>query len=234
MCEADWALIAKFTKILLSAPPLATTVALIIIFLFKSEIKNLINRVRKAAGMEFNDPQADGVQNEPREAFGEHDQTTSDTANKVGIAQPQGMSATISAGAVNVHIQEPFTSPVIYLDQAIEYDVSFLHSLNDQLRFERIFSRIYGTQIELLIFLMNKDSKSINSLEASLYYGRHLSLTDRRKYTQADYLEFLIKNNLISSSGKNAFEVYKATSETEYFLQYIAWQYPNNWKAKPY
>ena len=57
MCELDWDLVLEFTKIILTAPPMAAATATLIVLLFRKEIAAKIRDLIEAPGTKFLAPQ---------------------------------------------------------------------------------------------------------------------------------------------------------------------------------
>jgi len=106
--------------------------------------------------------------------------------------------------------------------------------ISRNLRFEKIFNIIYGTQINLLTHLSTKGKSGDKYINLAFYYHDYIS---RSKFYSAkieDYFGFLGSIQMIKFFGEGNDVSVRITPEGINFLSYIKKEYPAIFNYKPF
>ena len=207
-------------KILLSWPPIALVMLIIIIFNFKDQLVSLLGRVEsgKIFGNEFKAAplnQLNEVSHIEKDSLLAKAESVDIAANKTDDLKNKNNSnvSDVNNPAIEYIVNHPY-------DTLIEYQ-RVLRSLN----FEILLNRIFGTQIKLLELLALEPTISFTPIQLYHFYQEHQKLIGSNDYQVRDYFNFLIQFNAISVSGTDNNHSFKITEHGIEFLSYIKSNY---------
>ena len=113
------------------------------------------------------------------------------------------------------------------MDDPYSYVAEFKR-ISVSLNYERIFQRIYGSQIKLLQFLAALEN-SVKEFVLAQSYAEHISLAENSNLTLVEYINFLKDSGLLIETGKDHYRINQYGKD---FLTYIVEQYPYTWNGK--
>ncbi|RVU42848.1 hypothetical protein [Rubrivivax rivuli] len=99
---------------------------------------------------------------------------------------------------------------------------------------ERLFTRIYGTQITMLEYLKSNADVPTKLSALTQFHDEHQQRASSTEYQLRDYLGFLVSFGVVSQSGPSDSHEYKITENGIQFLSYIKANYPTNWNQRAY
>lgn len=231
MCTIDWQMLLEYIKVFLSWPPIALAITVLFITRFRGAIDDFLKRLIEGNifGQAFKavpPPQQSG--------------STGATEDRLALAAEAAPPTPPPAGQVLDHLPpelagDPLApAAVAYVrsnpaQTVIEYK-RVLFAYNS----ERLFMRIYGTQIALLEFLtLRSDTPAPLSLLAQ-FHDEHQQKAGSTEYQLRDYVNFLVGFGVVAVFGQeNAYE-YKITQHGVEFLSYIKANYPANWNQRAF
>lgn len=230
MCEIDWQTLLEYLKVLLSWPPIALVIASLFIARFKGAIDDLLSRLVegnilgqafKAIPPPLQQANATGVQ-EDRLALA----AEAVPDNAAGHAEEQ-VPAELAGdpGAVQA-IAYVKANPA---HTVIEYK-KLLFAYNS----ERLFIRIYGTQIALLEFLASRPDDPAPLTLLARFHDQHQQKAGSTDYQLRDYVNFLVSFGVINVTGPENSYLYTITQHGVEFLSYIKSNYPANWNDRAF
>lgn len=232
MCTIDWAMLLEYLKVVLSWPPIAFLIALLVLGRFRSAIDDFLKRLVEGNifGQVFKavPPSQQAV---PSGA----------TENRLAVAAevaPAPNNAAVQEVAENLPPElagDPHAPAAVAYVRAnpaqtvIEYKrVLFAYNA------ERLFIRIYGTQVALLEYLASKPGDTVPLAELVKFHEEHQQKAGSTDYQLREYVSFLVGFGVVAVSGvENAFE-YRITQHGVEFLSYIKANYPTNWNQRGY
>ncbi len=100
--------------------------------------------------------------------------------------------------------------------------------------FERGYNLIFGTQLDLLEYLIGKGSEGENYVNLTSFHNEFLKRSKTQTYQFADYLGFLRDMNFVEYVGEGADLSLRISPYGVDFLSYIKGQYPSAYKFKPF
>jgi len=124
-------------------------------------------------------------------------------------------------------------------DRAIEYMKKFpeeafkeyVHTYNAYF-FERTFNIIFGSQIDLLEYLADKEDKSEKSINLYTFYNSFMIKTIPPRVIFDQYLDFLESCKFIKIIIRENEKIVEITPHGLNFLSYIKSQYPTMYKHR--
>ena len=126
-------------------------------------------------------------------------------------------------------------------DRAIEYmkkypEEAFKEYVNtyNAYFFERTFNIIFGSQIDLLEYLADKEDKSEKSINLYTFYNSFVIRTIPPRVTFDQYLDFLESCKFIKIIIRENEKIVETTSYGLNFLSYIQSQYPVRYKNRAF
>ena len=225
--EFFWSTYIDILKIILSWPPIALVMLIIIIFLFKDQISSLLGRVTggKILGNEFvvaPSSQIDTSTRIEKDTLSANAQRNeSDTANtKSEHTNAQSTQASSDNPAINYILSHPH-------ETLIEYQRVLRH-----LNFEILFNRIFGTQISLLDFLSTNPTKTYSAPQLYHFYQNHQRLAASHDYQIRDYFNFLVTFQVIKVDVTENEHYFSITDFGLEFLSYIKANYKGSWNLR--
>lgn len=232
MCDVDWQLVLEYLKVFLSWPPIALLIAIVFVARFRSAIDDFLKRLVEGNvfGQVFKAVPPSQKADPPGAA-----------ENRLAVAAEAAplAAAVVDQGAGERLPPELAGDPlapaaVAYVrnnpaQTVIEYKrVLFAYNA------ERLFTRIYGTQIALLEYLAGKQGVAVPLAELAKFHEEHQQKSGRTDYQIRDYINFLASFGVVATSGKeNAFE-YRITQHGVEFLSYLKANYPADWNQRAF
>jgi len=226
-------MLLSFVKVVLSWPPIALVIAILLTFTFRKAIEDFLKRLVSARimGNEFNAPHRE--QQQESKGVGE------DLFAKAVEAQP-----TVAADSVAPQHPQPPLPPELANDPqgiaAVDYarknpiqTVIEYRRINSLYRAEWLMNRIYGTQISLLEQLADNPDAPVQMSQISWHYAKHQLIANNTSYQIKDYLGFLITSGVLAVSGPQDASLYKITQFGLEFLSYIKATF-SNWNQRSF
>ena len=99
---------------------------------------------------------------------------------------------------------------------------------------ERLFNRIYGTQIALLTRLSIHPEQSVKLSQLVEFHETHQTISGRTDYQIRDYIQFLISFGVVSRAGALDDSDFRITQQGIQFLSYIKANYPTLWNQRTF
>ncbi len=227
MCSVNWNLLLEYLKVFLSWPPVALLVAFLFIARFKSAIDDFLKRL--VEGNIFGQAFKAVPPSQKADTAGVAENRLAAAADAAPLAENQNLPAQLPPELVG----DPAAPAAVAYIRAnpaqtlVEYK-RVLFSYNA----ERLFTRIFGTQIALLEYLSFKSGVAVPLAELGKFHEEHLQRSGRNDYQIRDYINFLTNFGVIAASGaENAFE-YRITQHGVEFLSYIKANYPADWNQR--
>lgn len=232
MCAIDWAMVLEFAKVVLSWPPIAFLIALLVLGKFRAAIDDFLKRLVQGNifGQEFRavPPSQQAVpsgatENRLAVAAEVTPATDSATVEETPESLPPELAGDPLAPAAVAYVKANPAQTVI------EYK-RVLFAYNS----ERLFRRIYGTQVALLEYLASRGEASVPLSELAKFHEEHQQKSGTTDYQLRDYVNFLVGFGVVGFSGiENAYE-YRITQHGVEFLSYIKANYPTHWNQLSY
>lgn len=232
MCAIDWQMLLEYIKVILSWPPIALAIVILFISRFRGAIDDFLKRLVEGNifGQAFKAVP-------PLQQIG----AAGATEDRLALAVEASPQATVDKTDQNLEQLPPelagdplAPSAVAYVQAnpaqtVIEYKrVLFAYNA------ERLFMRIYGTQIALLEFLAGRPDAPASLSLLAQFHDEHQKKAGTTEYQLRDYVNFLVGFGVVDVIGpENAYE-YKITQHGVEFLSYIKANYPANWNQRAY
>lgn len=220
VCALDWVLLLEYIKAFLSWPPMALVIAILFITRFRDAINDLLGRVveGKILGQEIkaaHPKQTAAVVEDmlAKASVGQVPASTPPTLPPELIGDPN------APAAIEWVKNNPTETVVEYKKLMLSYGS------------ERLFNRIYGTQIELLKFLAHSETP-VHLKQLATFHEEHQTKAGSAEYFIKDYVGFLLAFGVIKCEGEENSQVYSITNHGVEFLSYIKKHYPQN--QRPY
>lgn len=232
MCTIDWAMLLEYLKVLLSWPPVAFLIALLFVARFRGAIDDFLKRLVEGNifGQVFKAvPPAQqsipaGATEDRLAVAAEAAPQVSAAAVQVAVGQlpPELAGDPLAPAAVAYARSNPAQTVIEYKRVLFAYNA------------ERLFVRIYGTQIALLEYLTLKGGASVPLAELTQFHDEHQKKSGSGEYQLREYVNFLVGFGVIAVSGpENSYE-YRITQHGAEFLSYIKANYPAYWNQRAY
>lgn len=224
-------MLLEYIKVLLSWPPIALVIAVLFIARFRGAIDDFLKRLVEGNifGQAFKavpPPQQSGSAGakEDRLALAaEAVPPTPAPAGQVPDQLPPQLAGDPLAPAAVAYVRN---NPA---ETVIEYK-RVLFAYNS----ERLFMRIYGTQVVLLEFLaLRPETPSPMSVLAQ-FHDEHQQKAGSTEYQLRDYVNFLVGFGVVAVFGQESAYEYKITQHGVEFLSYIKANYPANWNQRAF
>jgi hypothetical protein len=230
MCLLNWELLLEYLKVLFSWPPTALIFALIFIFVFRRAIHDFLARVSEGnlfgqtfkAGPPTQQPSDPGA-TEGRLALAAEAHPQPSEAQQPQEPLPPELANDPLAPAAITYVRNNAAQTVI------EYK-RLLFSYNS----ERLFNRIYGTQIALLEFLASHPDEPVSLVRLVQFHQEHQHKAGSVEYQLRDYVNFLVSFRVVSVSGPDHAQEYKITQHGLEFLSYIKANYTPIWNQRAF
>jgi len=221
----------EYVKVLLSWPPIALVIACILISKFRSAIDDFLKRLVqgnifgqefKAVPPEKQSGSAGATEDGLVKAAEASAHAPLPQPNQVEQLPPELAGDPVAPAAVAYVRNNPAQTVLEYKRVLFSYNA------------EKLFARIYGTQIELLEFLAARPEEPAPLTLLVRFHEEHQQKAGSTDYPLRDYVAFLVNFGVIAVAGpENAFE-YKVTQHGVEFLSYIKTNYPHNWNKRAY
>lgn len=207
MCEINWVLLLDYVKVLLSWPVIALVTLLVFISRFKVAIDDLLGRLVEGNIL------GQGFKAIPPQQANMH--SIQDDPLPLELAgEPDAAQAIAWVRSNPAQI-------------VIEYKKLFFYYNS-----ERLFTRIYGTQVALLEFLASRPDEPASLPLLAKFHVLHQQKVGSTAYQLRDYINFLVSYGVISVSGEDGSHTYVITKYGVEFLSYIKSNYPMNWNER--
>lgn len=185
---------------------------------FDSEMKNFITRIKgvKGAGVEVNASLDQDISKEPMEL-----PDLKEKSNQENIEGSSGQINENTEGSGSFsELSKVEKDKINETAESLAKDIK-IEFLEKSLDNERVYGRIYGSQIELLEMLRSNVG-GIAFQEISAFYDEKKKIFPvLSTYTIGNYLKFLESNGLVKSSSENDKYSYAITTKGIDFLSYI-------------
>ncbi|MEO7622003.1 MAG: hypothetical protein ABIS30_02960 [Gallionella sp.] len=232
MCTIDWQMLLEYVKVLFSWPPIALVIAILFISRFRGAIDDFLKRVVEGnifgqvfkAVPPLQQTGAPGAtENRLAMAAEASPQATEAQAQDTPDHLPPELAGDPLAPAAVGYVRNNPAQTVI------EYK-RLLFAYNS----ERLFMRIYGTQVALLEYLASQPEASASLARLAQFHEEHQQKAGSTEYQLRDYVNFLVGYGVVAVSGpENAYE-YRITQHGVEFLSYIKANYPPNWNQRAF
>ncbi|NQE47593.1 hypothetical protein [Herbaspirillum rubrisubalbicans] len=236
MGDINWVLLLDYLRVVLSWPPMALIIALVAMFKFKSAIDDLLKRIigGKFLGQE--------IQVAPPQVAPQGSVTAPDNLVPTQLADAPVSDATAS-GVPHLSGEEPLP-PELANDPRARAAISWVRAnpvqtvieykkVSAELSSERLFMRIFGTQISLLAFLASRNGEPVSALVLSIYHGEYQRLSGNAEYPFERYMDFLVGAGALEKI-EGDIPQYRVTQFGVDFLGYIKAQYPLAWTQRAF
>lgn len=229
MCAVDWQMLLEYVKVFLSWPPILLVVAYLLISKFRAAIDDFLKRLVEG-----------NIFGQIFKAAPPRQQSSDATVRD----DPLARAAEAAPQTVGLETKEPMPPELAGDPQAIAA-VAFVQSHPAQTvvqyrkilfayNSERLFARIYGTQIELLEFLASRQGAPVPLSMLKPFHDEHQKKSGSTEYQIRDYVNFLVGFGVVAVSGpENEFE-YAITQHGVEFLSYIKASYPEHWLQRAF
>jgi hypothetical protein len=232
MCTIDWALLLEYLKVALSWPPIAFLISLLVLGRFRSAIDdflkrlvegNIFGQVFKAVPPSQQAVPSGATENRLAVAAEVAPAANNAAAQEAAEHLPPELAGDSLAPAAVAYVK---ANPA---ETVIEYKrVLFAYNA------ERLFIRIYGTQVALLEYLASKGATPVPLPDLAKFHEEHQQKSGTTEYQLRDYVNFLVGFGVVAVSGvENDYE-YRITQHGVEFLSYIKANYPTNWNQRAY
>lgn len=232
MCAINWQMLLEYIKVFLSWPPIALAIAILFISRFRGAIDDFLKRLVEGTifGQAFKavpPPQQSGSSGatEDRLALAAEAAPQPIHAQTDGVPDqlPPELAGDPQASSAVAYVRSNPAQTVI------EYK-RILFAYNS----ERLFIRIYGTQIELLEFLASRPDTPALLSHLAKFHDEHQQKAGSTEYQLRDYVNFLVGFGVAAVSGQETAHEYKITQHGVEFLSYIKANYPVNWNQRAF
>lgn len=213
-------LILRYIEVFLRWPPIVLALGLSAIFLFKKPISNVLSRVTTAGGYGF----------------------MINATSSQGRVEPAKIPE--SPELVNaIEQQKPELKKDLPLipDEAIQYVKNnpevvieeYLRVFNGY-RYERALNLIYGTQMDILTFLISKGTDGEAYTNLAIFYEEFRKRAPEANYQMPDYIRFLQNLGFIEYFGAEPNLRVRITPSGLGFLSYVRNEYPAVYDKRPF
>lgn len=227
MCEINWQVLLEYIKVAFSWPPIALVIAILFISRFRGAIDDFLKRLIEG-----------NIFGQAFKAAPPVQQTVSsgETEDRLAAAAEANPEANVAQDQLPPELAGDPMAPVAVAyvrnnpaQTVIEYKrVLFAYNA------ERLFARIYGTQVALLEFLASRPEVPVPLTLLTQFHVEYQQKAGGTEYQLRDYVNFLVGFGVIAVSGpENSYE-YKITQHGVEFLSYIKANYPTNWNQRAF
>lgn len=231
MCVLNWELLLEYLKVLFSWPPIALVIAIIFVSRFRGAIDDFLNRVIEGniLGQAFKAVP-------PRQQPG----GTAATEDRLAIAaeahpQPTNVAQQVTEPLPTELANDPLAPAAIaYVKSNPAQTVIEYKRLLFNLNAERLFNRIYGTQIAMLEFLASQADKTASLMRLAQFHEEYLRKAGSPDYQVRDYVNFLVGYGVVAISGPEHAQEYKITQHGVEFISYIKANYAATWNQRAF
>jgi hypothetical protein len=244
MCEVDWAMVLEYLKVFFSWPPVLALLLTFFILLFKRQIDIFISRITELKFPGGSATLKDKEQQQEAASSPEAIFPGPDSALAPITGQGSNTVAMVGGDAIN----RSYSNRVKALFPAVQPEpiIEWMHlnpgpSFEDyvdkifQLTCERTFNMIFGTQVQVLIFLTNPTLDGpIPAAPLVPLFEQHRKLIGTSDRPFSEFIGFLLTRDLIKNVGPEDGPLYQITGAGREFLAHIKQYYPFLWNTKVY
>jgi hypothetical protein len=238
MCETDWALILEYLKVFMSWPPMAVIITLLLIIHFRGSIDDFIKRMVRGDifGQKFEaaPPQPQNFELESGTESLSEKVTEEPASSPQASSQPPSQEQAPEELPLELRGDPSAETAIEYVKKNPIQTVIDYKRLMSSYNSERLFGRIFGTQISLLTHLANYPEAWFSLPQLVYFHGEHQRLTGRTEYQLPDYINFLVNSGVLVASGPPSANHYKISQSGVEFLSYIKANYPHEWDKRLY
>ncbi|MBO9535214.1 hypothetical protein [Herbaspirillum sp.] len=236
-------MLLEYLKVVFSWPPMAVVITLFAVFKFKAAIDDLLSRIvsGKILGQEIH---AAPPKDAPQGSVNAPDVLVPPVPDFVA---PVGVGVALrDEPAVNEPhppAEEPLPPELVndpHARAAIAYvrenpaqTVIEYKKVMTALSSERLYVRIFGTQISVLVFLSSRNGGPVSAPALSAYHEEYQRLSDNMEYSFESYMDFLVGAGAVEKV-EAAVPQYRMTPFGVEFLAYIRAQYPIAWMQRAF
>lgn len=232
MCNANWELILEYLKVLFSWPPMAVVLCVLLVTIFRAAIENLIKRLTEGDifGQKFKAVPPQALDVDLSSGIEQLSEKAVETDSQAGSSQgpaPEELPVELrgdpnAATAIEYVKKNPVQMVVDYKRLTTAYNN------------ERLFGRLWGSQIRLLEHLAKYPDGWFTLPQLGFFHAEHQRLVGRTDYQLAPFVDFLVSAGVLEVSGTAGAHHYKITQAGVEFLSYIKAYYPNDWDKRNY
>lgn len=223
----DWKITLQYVKVFLNWPAITCVIVLTLIYKFQNGISNWLSKIGNMKGNVFGQEFEFSVLQTTQQIEQSTEITFSNTASLTDLKFEHLPDHLKKLPNIRDDIEWVRNHPITAIKD--------LNRLTDNVNFERTNSRIYGSQIRLLVFLSNyPDMWHKISYLIGEAYKNHAKLYGNPNYGEHDYLGFLRINYLVDFNVAHDHDEFKISEYGKRFLHYIQEVYPAIWNQKPY
>ena len=231
MCAIDWVIVLEYAKVVLSWPPIALVIAILFIARFRGAIDDFLKRLVEGNifGQAFKavpPPQqtapASATENRLARAAEAAPHPSDQRVQELVPLPPELAGDPLAPAAVAYVQSNPAQTVIEYKRVLFAYNA------------ERLFTRIYGTQIALLEFLAARPNEPALLAELAPFHEQHQQKAGSTEYQLRDYVNFLVGFGAVSVAGQENAYLYSITQHGVEFLSYIKANYPVNWNGRAF
>lgn len=232
MCAIDWTVLLEYIKVLISWPPIALVIAILLITRFRSAIDDFLKRVVEGniLGQIFKavpPPQQtalSGVTEDRLAIAAEANRRPNGTQANEGQdpLPPELAGDPIAPAAVAYVRSNPAQTVIEYKRVLFAYNA------------ERLFTRIYGTQVALLEFLASRPEAPAPLALLARFHEEHQQKSGSTEYQLRDYVSFLVGFGVVTVTGQENSYQYSISQHGVEFLSYIKANYATNWNQRAF
>ena len=230
MCSIDWLVLLEYFKVILGWPPIALVLAVLFVNRFRRAIDDFLARLVEGNifGQAFKavpPPQQFGAIAGPEDRLAAAAGAAAAGAAQQNLPQtlpPELVADPLAPAAINYIKENPAQTLLEYKRILFSY-----HS-------ERLFTRVYGTQLALLEYLKENGGRRSSLSELTKFHDEHQQKAGSSEYQLRDYIGFLVAFGVASVSGPDNAHEYAITENGVEFLSYIKANYPTNWNQRAF
>ena len=229
MCAINWLVLLEYLKVLLSWPPIALIIAIVLATRFHESVRDFFGRLTegKFLGAELKAaiPQPTAQQRE----------VPADDPLRSAILVPHHGGAQVDYNLLPPNLRDDDLAR-----RQLEYTITnpgqtvvgYRQALA-ALKNEQLFQAIYGTQIEMLVFLKGVKAE-MPLTELVQFHDKHVALVKNLSSpaSLAHFMNFLVTWNVVRVAGEPNNQRYAITDNGLEFLDYIQQNYPQTWATR--
>jgi hypothetical protein len=218
-------MLLEYLRVFLGWPPIALAIAVVFIRTFRRPIDGVIGRVVEAQifGQAFKavppSQKSEGATEDRLASAAEAAQLPPETALPL---PPELAGDPTAAAAVAFARNNPAQVIIEYRRVLLAYNS------------ERLFSHIFGTQVDLLEYLATRHGESVSLPALAKFHDDFQKKTQNSEYQLRDYINFLVNFGVIAVSGVENASEYRITQQGVEFLSYIKANYPTLWHSRQF
>lgn len=204
-------LVLRYLQVLLTWPVAVVVLGLVVLHRYHDPLSSFLRRVTEAGGEKFRLKAADPDRQK---------EVTSYVAKEI-----ESKVVTLSASATEAEIEQ-------YIAQNPKSVLQEFYKVMNSYRYERAYSVIFGTQIELLEHLAAKGDVGESYINLVRFYEEFQRRSGNKTAQMADYVKFLEISQFLEYFGEGHGMKARITPHGVNFLSYIKTTYGEFYKGK--